>query len=214
MKGNIQKIERIKCGNGNCYIVSNGKNAVLVDTSRTKYRDKILEACKKYDVKLIILTHGHIDHAQNAAYLAKELNAPVAIHQADSPLIRDNMIQSLRAKTFLGKIILAASSKSFKEEELPFFEPDIFLKEADSLEAYGINADIMVLPGHTMGSIAVKVDEQGLVVGDALMNMFWPTVSLLYNDYELMLKSVEKIKALDDITIYFGHGKPVQSSKM
>ena len=124
------------------------------------------------------------------------------------------MIQSLRAKTFLGKIILAASSKSFKEEELPFFEPDIFLKEADSLEAYGINADIMVLPGHTMGSIAVKVDEQGLVVGDALMNMFWPTVSLLYNDYELMLKSVEKIKALDDITIYFGHGKPVQSSKM
>ena len=67
------KIERIKCGNGNCYLVSEGNNAILVDTSRTQYKDEILETCRKKDTKLIILTHGHVDHIQNAAYLSKEL---------------------------------------------------------------------------------------------------------------------------------------------
>lgn len=36
-------IERIKCGNGNVYLVSEGENTILVDTCRNSYRDMILE---------------------------------------------------------------------------------------------------------------------------------------------------------------------------
>lgn len=28
----MSEIHRIKCGNGNCYIISNGKDGILVDT--------------------------------------------------------------------------------------------------------------------------------------------------------------------------------------
>ena len=43
------------------------------------------------------------------------------------------------------------------------------------------------------------------------MNMFYPSVSLLYHDKEVMLKSAEKISKLGERTIYFGHGKPLSN---
>ena len=63
-------IQRICCGNVNCYIVADGKTAVLVDTGREKFRQKVLDACQEFDMRLLVLTHGHVDHVQNAAFLA------------------------------------------------------------------------------------------------------------------------------------------------
>ncbi|MBE6021791.1 MAG: MBL fold metallo-hydrolase [Cellulosilyticum sp.] len=207
----MEKVERIQCGNGNCYIVSNGANAILIDTCREKYREKILNACKSYHMKLIVLTHGHIDHIQNAAFLLRELNVPIAMCRADSGLIENNMEQMLEAKTILGKIVLAASIKSFREDVIPAFTPTIFLSEGDTLNTYGLSAKIIAVPGHTKGSIAIDVNEKHLIIGDALMNMFYPTVSMLYHNQSVMLKSAEKIGRLGERIIYFGHGKPVSN---
>lgn len=207
------KVERIKCGNGNCYIISQDGNAVLVDTSLEKYREKILSTCKPYKMRLLVLTHGHIDHAQNAAFLAKELNIPIAMHKADANLISDNNAQKLYANTILGKIVLKVSVDSTFKEPFPPFTPDVFLSEGDTLEEYGISAKIIGLPGHTDGSIALDIRGEGLIVGDALMNMFYPTVSMLYHDKAEMLKSAERISSLGERMIYFGHGKPVKNRK-
>lgn len=43
------------------------------------------------------------------------------------------------------------------------------------------------------------------------MNMFYPTVSMLYNDEKAMLDSARKITGLGERTIYFGHGIPVKN---
>lgn len=45
------------------------------------------------------------------------------------------------------------------------------------------------LPGHTHGSIGIDVDNTYLTVGDALMNMFDPTVSMLFHNKNGMLES-------------------------
>lgn len=205
------RVKRIKCGNGNCYIVSENENAVLIDTCKSDSVYKILHICKPYSIRLILLTHGHFDHAQNAAALSKELNAPIAMHRADLELLADNNSQPLGYKGLLGKIVLNASLKSFKSEKIPSFTPTVFLDEGDSLEEYGIRAKILHLPGHTDGSIAVDVAEEHLFVGDALMNMFYPTASMIFHDKSEMLKSAERISSLGKRTIYFGHGKPKQN---
>lgn len=205
------EVKRIKCGNGNCFIISNGDNAILADTCNTEYKEKILNACKSYNIRLIVLTHGHIDHIQNAAYLSKKLNVSIAMSREDVELISDNMTQPLKAKSFLGKIVLALSEKSFREDEIPSFEPAVLLEEGDTLDKYGIPAEIISVSGHTKGSIAIDVDKKYLVVGDALMNMFYPTVSMLYHNEEEMLKSAEKISGLGDRIILFGHGKTIKN---
>lgn len=201
------KIHRITGGNVNCYIVADNEKAILIDTGRKKYREKILEKCKEFHVSLIVLTHGHMDHCQNAAYLANALHIPIAMNKKDMNLIPDNRKQFLLAKTFLGKIVLSVSMSSFEKDRLEVFEPTIYLKNGDDLSDYGVDAKVVELPGHTKGSIGIEV-ENNLFVGDALMNMFYPTVSMVYVDEQEMLSSAKYISGLGDKTIYFGHGKP------
>ncbi len=205
-------IHRIAGGNVNCYIVAENGNAILVDTGRKKYREKILKKCRDFHVNLIVLTHGHMDHCQNAAYLANTLHIPIAMSEKDSNLIPDNRRQSLMAKTFLGKIVLAASLKSFEKDSLEAFEPNIHLRTGDDLKAYGIDARVIELPGHTNGSIGLVIEDK-LFVGDALMNMFYPTTSMLYTDEQQMLLSAGRISELGEKTIYFGHGGPKKNRK-
>lgn len=204
----MTEIQRIKCGNGNCYIVANGKDAILVDTGKRDYLDAILEACKPYDMRLLLLTHGHFDHTENAAVLSEKLGIPIAMHKADSDLIDDNMAQSLTAGSLFGRIVLKASLKAFSNQKILTFQPKIFLAQGDDLSEYGIPAKVIGLPGHTNGSIAIDVEGKYLFAGDALMNMLYPTVSLLYHNREEMLNSAKRISGLGDRIIYFGHGKP------
>lgn len=205
----MTRVERIKCGNGNCYIVSENANSVLIDTCKSDYLDKILHICKPYNIRLILLTHGHFDHAQNAAALSKALNAPIAMHRADVDLLADNRSQPLGSAGFLGKLVLNASLKSFEKEKIPPFIPEVFLDEGDTLDEYGVHAKILHLPGHTEGSIAVDISDEHLFVSDALMNMFYPTTSMIFHDRSEMLKSAERISSLGKRTIWFGHGKSV-----
>lgn len=201
------KIHRIAGGNVNCYIVADNDKAILIDTGRKKYREKILEKCKEFHVRLIVLTHGHMDHCQNAAYLANALHIPIAMNKNDMNLIPDNRKQVLLAKTFLGKIVLSISLSSFEKDSLDVFQPTVYLKNGDDLSGYGVDTKVVELPGHTKGSIGMEI-ENNLFVGDALMNMFYPTVSMLYVDEQEMLSSAKYISELGDKTIYFGHGKP------
>lgn len=204
------EIERIQAGNGNCYLIISGRNAVLVDTGRKKYREKILKACRDYHVTLLALTHGHVDHVQNAAFLAERLNVPIAMHRADLELLKNNAAQPLKTMALTGKILLAASRRSFRTDLIPAFTPTVFLEDGDRLDRWGVPALVVGLPGHTKGSIGFDFG-RGIVVGDALMNRNWPTVSLLYHDREEMLRSAGIIGGLYHRTVYFGHGDPVSN---
>jgi len=61
----MNEIHRIKCGNGNCYIVENGTVEILVDTGKRGFVNQIINTYKSYHIKLIILTHAYFDHAEN-----------------------------------------------------------------------------------------------------------------------------------------------------
>lgn len=207
----MEEIKRIRCGNVNCFLLIRGEIAVLVDTARTTHRQTVLDACKPYQVRLILLTHGHVDHVQNAAFLSRTFGCPIAMGEADAELIRDNNLQPLAARGVLGKVVLSASLKSFREDVIEPFTPEFFLQEGDSLEAFGFPAKVLSLPGHTKGSLGLDAGEAGVLVGDALMNMFYPTVSMLWNDRDALLQSAAKLSALGPRTIHFGHGKSIRN---
>ena len=92
-------------------------------------------------------------------------------------------------------------------------EKIIYVKEGDDISTYGLNAKIIELPGHTLGSIGVDVEEKHLFVGDALDNWITPGTGHLYFDKEALYKSAEKIYNLGERMIYYGHGKPTANKK-
>ena len=205
------EVKRIPAGNVNCYLLINRGNAILVDTGRERERERVLDACRGYRVTLLALTHGHVDHVQNAAYLAEKLQVPIAMHRADLELLANNEAQPLYAKTLLGKLVLAASIRSFRRDSIPPFTPDVFLEDGVRLDDWGVPALVLGLPGHTAGSVGFDCG-WGVVVGDALMNMRRPSLSLLYHDREKMLRSAGNIGGLVNRTVYFGHGREVWSN--
>jgi len=215
-------VELINGGMGNCYIVSGENGAVLVDTGTAKFRDTLLEKCRAADVRLILLTHGHYDHVQNAAYLAEALGVPVAMHPADIPLLADILSEPIDAHVFQGKAMAAVIRlgqrprlKKFvarvQKNDIPPFTPDIELHDGFSLLPYGVDASVVALPGHTRGCVGLLAGRD-LLVGDALMNIGKPARPLHYVDRAAMEESAAKITALgEDITLWFGHGGPVEN---
>ena len=84
-------VTRIKGGTDNCYIVSDGKNAILFDTSSGECQADVLEALSKYDLKLVVLSHPHFDHAENAALISDLLFSMVDKYSKTLLLVTHDM---------------------------------------------------------------------------------------------------------------------------
>lgn len=205
------KIVRIKGGTDNCYLVINDNKAILVDTASKASLDMVINECDKYEMKLIVLTHVHFDHAENAAELSKRYNVPVAVNKLDEELFVSFDNQPLKPVGLVGRIVLWLSLKVLRNTKVERPENIIYVDDGDDLSSYGIDAKIIGLPGHTLGSIGVDVESKHLLVGDELDNWIRPGVGHLYHDLDAIKKSAEKIRALGERTIYYGHGKPTDN---
>ena len=209
----MTEIKQIVCGMVNCYLLTGKEGAVLVDTGERGYGEKVFKECEHKNVRLLVLTHGHIDHIQNAAYLARRLEVPIAIHKRDVELTQNQFAQAMTGRGLFGKVLEAASKNKMRKNRIENFEPGIFLKEGDILEQFGIQASVLELPGHTEGSIGLDVDGRAVIVGAALMHMLLPGMAGIYSDKRKLQESAERIGGLGSRMIYFGHGKPLENRK-
>ena len=209
----MTEIKRIKGGTDNCYLVIDGRKAILVDTASKQNLDQVTAECDKYEIKLIMLTHVHFDHAENAAELSGRYDVPVAIHRKDEELFDHFDKQPLKSSGLVGHVVLGLSLKVLRNTRIEKPDHLIYVREGDDLGPYGIKAKVIELPGHTLGSIGVDVEGKHLIVGDALDNWIRPGIGHLFHDRDAVRKSAEKIRAMGSRTIYYGHGKPTQNGK-
>ena len=209
----MTEIKRIQGGTDNCYLVTDGSRAILVDTASKQNLDQVTAECDKYEMKLIVLTHVHFDHAENAAELSRRYGVPVAVHRKDEELFENFDKQPLKPSGLVGRVVLGLSLKVLENTRVERPEHLIHVRDGDDLGSYGIDAKVIELPGHTLGSIGVDVEGKHLIVGDALDNWIRPGIGHLYYDRDALRKSAEKIRAMGDRTIYYGHGKPTGNGR-
>ncbi|MDO8542341.1 MAG: MBL fold metallo-hydrolase [Opitutaceae bacterium] len=97
------------------------------------------------DVRAILLTHGHIDHAGNAAALQEWTGAPVYAHPADQPHIEGTYPYSGFAHVagLLEAVGRAVTRYRPVKVEVP-------LRDNDVLPLWG-GLQVVHLPGHTLG---------------------------------------------------------------
>ncbi len=203
------KVTRIKRSYANCYLLEGEGGSILVDSCNVGDGPAILRAVTGKNVKLILLTHCHFDHVSSAAYLAKRLNVPIAMSEKDVPLIGHGTDSHLHADNPLGKVMVFFSQDVLRKSTYSVFEPTVFLTDGMDLSPWGVAAHAVALPGHTPGMTGVLTDDGDFIVGDALFDMLRPTGSRLFEDYDEMKRSVEKIRASDAKTIWVGHGNPI-----
>ncbi len=207
-------ITMIKGGTDNCYIVSDRKEAILVDTGSGKYLKQVINACSQYDMKLIVLTHPHFDHAENAEAISRRFKIPVAYHREDDAIFDVYDSQPLQSYGAVGAVVLKLSLKQLRTTRVIRPANHFYVKNGDTFDDYGFpSVKVVELPGHTRGSIGLLVGDNSLIVGDALDNWIKPGMGHLYYDLETQKKTYEKIQSMGIKNIYYGHGKPTKAKE-
>jgi glyoxylase-like metal-dependent hydrolase (beta-lactamase superfamily II) len=195
----------------NAYLLKTGEAHFLIDSGLGQYWPKLENAltqagCLPDHLKLVILTHGDIDHSGNCAELQRKYQVRIAMHAGDVEMVKSGLRLKRHAHNLLGELFLflgRGMGGNFQK-----FQPDILLEDGQDLSPFGLDAKVIHTPGHTRGSIAILTASGLLFPGDTLSNRRKPgAAGFIENDQE-MHSSLERLKGLEAHTIYPGHGKP------
>jgi len=201
----------------NCYLVKIDGGYILIDTgmpNKCKLIEKEMESagCRPGNLKLIILTHGDLDHAGNAAYFRKRFAAKIAMHPNDVGMVEyGDMFFSRKNPNFMVKAI---ANLFFSLKETDRFVPDLHVEDGYDFSEFGFEAKALHLPGHTRGSVEIFTSDGNLFCGDLLGNITKPTRFSLIDDSTAANASIEKLKSLKISMVYPGHGKPFPMSSL
>ena len=200
-----------RLGSVNCYLIATESGSILIDTGGKNSRKVLLSklesaGCNPGQLRLIILTHGDFDHTGSAAYLRATYETQIAMHPDDAGMAEhgDMFFNRQRFNALLGK--LAPIFSGFSKAER--FTPDILLKDGGDLSAYGLDASVISIPGHSKGSIAILNADGDLFCGDLLENTKEPALGSIMDDPVAAHLSLQALSALEVGTVYPGHGQP------
>ncbi len=213
----------------NVFLIQGDGGAILVDTGNPGRAAHILARLAEHtltllsagggvphDLRLILLTHGHVDHFGNAAELRERTGAPVAIHALDAGAVRHGIQQpdSLHPTNLLADLVKRFPLPLFADHA-PACEPDIVFEDEWRLDEYGVAGRVILTPGHTPGSVSVLLDSGEALVGDLVMGRLMgllpkPGPPIVAWDLERNRESVRRLVALAPRIIYVGHGGPFE----
>lgn len=196
------KLSRISPGSyySNCYIISDGDEAVVIDPSAPYISIARALAMDKLRPVAIVLTHGHFDHMLGLEHFrTANPDVPVMIHANDAEMISDG-------KKNASFELLGASTE--------FTAPDRRLVSGDTIKFGQKTLNVLHTPGHTNGSVCYQVGNL-LFTGDTIMENGYGRYDLYGGDPEKLKHSLLRLSSLsqkENYIIYPGHGKHAKLS--
>jgi len=165
-------------------------------------------------VGLVVLTHGHADHAGLAADLSRSWGMKIMLGAGDTGLAQAGRDDELVPTSFFARLIRPSIIDVY-----PDFVPDIAVREdaAVDLAPWGVQGKAIAMPGHTKGSIVVVMADHSAFVGDMMMGgslggAFSPSSPgehYYQADRAKNLRNIQTLLAMGVEKFYLGHGGPV-----
>ena len=212
------KIHRIPMGMSQSYLIENSAGLVLVDAGLPHQEKRILRLMRSVgrdDLKLIFITHAHIDHYGSACALRRLTGAPIAIHLADGDSMArgETELGVVRGRGKLGQTLLPLLGTVMRPQPA---NANLLLQDGDDLTDFGLDAVVLHTPGHTAGSSSLIVESRFAFVGDLLSNTGRPRVQRFYAvDWTEIPKSVSRLQDLRPAWVYAGRGsRPINGKDL
>ena len=176
----------------NCYIVGSesGGEGMIIDPGGDAKQILKKVSDLKLDIKLIVLTHGHIDHVGALGEVKEATGADIAAHTDDVKTLGDDSLSVLFG---------------ISQPAPPL--PDRLLKDDDNIALGNLNFMVRHTPGHSPGGICL-LGEGVVFSGDTLFNYGIGRSDLPGGNYNQLIDSINsKLMVLaDDTIVYPGHG--------
>ncbi len=214
----------IRLGLNRCYLVRQ-KGLIMVDGGVPKKIKTFRKALSKISInprelQLLIITHGHFDHAGSANAIKEMTGARIAVHQADKAMVEKNLVAMPPPASVWGSVLHKITKPLVPlVSSFPATRVDLVLgDESFSLVAYGIQGQIVHTPGHTAGSVSVLLDSGDAFVGCMAHNnlpfRLNPGLPIFAEDLEQIKANWQLLLNRGVKTIYPGHGKPFSADVM
>ncbi len=172
----------------NCYIISNGKEELIIDPG-VRATDWIVK--EVVNPIAILNTHGHFDHVWSNAELKKLFDIPIYCPKEDAFMLeKDPFAQGTPPSK---ADILVDGNKSYKigDFQIKYFH----------------------FPGHTPGCSVIEISDSWFS-GDFIFENSIGRVDFPYSSAKDMKKSINKFLDISyDKKVYPGHGNPTTIKK-
>jgi glyoxylase-like metal-dependent hydrolase (beta-lactamase superfamily II) len=158
-------IERVHLQWSNVYLLHKPGGALLIDSGSPSDREDLeaslrMRGVELQDIKAVVVTHAHADHAGNARWLQAH-GAKIVLGVGDVDVAARGENDALHATNLLGALLAPLFMFSFEP-----FVPDIAVDQPITLAAVGFGeVRVQPAPGHTAGSI-IAIAGREAFVGD------------------------------------------------
>ncbi|GLH71620.1 MBL fold metallo-hydrolase [Geothrix limicola] len=223
----ILRIPILPFGMVNCHLVHSPDGCVLVDAGIPGSEAKIGRALRQLgltfrDIKLIVVTHAHMDHAGSAAAVREASGAPILGHEGDLAHYRREAPMTFCATGLAGRFLL---KRGIIQQPYAAFEPDLLLTGDETLDlhAYGIAGRVVPTLGHTKGSISVELATREALVGDLLASGIFMGGILrtghairppFEDDPQAVGRELQRLVASGVTRFHLGHGGPLDGAEV
>lgn len=202
---------------GQAYLWDDAGALTLVDTGIATSAPGIAAAIRDLgrrtrDVRRVVLTHFHEDHAGAAAEIRTWGDVTVLAHHAEAPIIRGETPPPSPAFTEEERALHRALG-AHRLPPAPSCPVDHELRDGDVIDFAG-GARVIATPGHTDGSIALHLPgPRVLFTGDTVGHVNGQVLPGVFNlDRDELLRFFRRLAAVDADLACVGHGEPVKDA--
>ena len=180
----------------NCYLLTVGSHAALVDPSANASTLMDAIAQKGAVLDFILLTHGHFDHIVSMDQLRQYADAPAMIHENDAEMLGD-----AKKNAFY----------TFFRQERSYRAADRELSDGEVLMLGNEPIRVIHTPGHSPGSVCYLCNDQFLLTGDTLFDEGVGRCDLWKGNADRLRDSLALLRTYpQNLPIYPGHGAPAR----
>ena len=184
---------------GCCFLLRDGHEAVMIDTGlfgETFFIRRLFRKLRlpPQSLKAILLTHGHLDHAGNVAWLKDWSGAKIFAHPNEQAHI-DGNYPYRGVNRWCGRLE-AMGRKVFRTRPAKI---DEFLADGQTLPFWD-GLEVVHLPGHTLGHCGFFSRRHSLLFSGDMFASYWFNVhkppAIFTTAPELLPASAQKIAEL------------------
>lgn len=213
----VPGLYEVALGPVNAFLLDADDGVTLIDAGVPGSAPKILDAIRSIgrgpsDVRYILATHCHVDHAGSLAALKRPTGATAWMHPEDAAMVRAGRAMRPLSpapgpiNAILGRLLIRSAPAEVEPAEVEHEVAD-----GEELPIAG-GLRVVHVPGHCAGQLAFLWPRHGgvLLAADAAANVFGLGLSPMYEDLAEGRRSLAKLAALDFEVACFGHGRPIR----